>query len=697
MAAGKRHGTRCWLNCRSPRNTDWRSVEMACRATLMLNRPERLKADLMWLIGVVIVFSGLSDVSAGDRPSSVPIIDAGRKWSTPPEWAVLERQLFDVMSKSPNGFISKYLREDGRFRYDSWGKLDDSCEPFHNWPTFYCLGGDEQFLSTARRQWEVITRRFTEEGVVVDEFHRCDDWMHLGEGFQLFYALCLADPGNQQNISRARKFAGLYLNESPLVQNYDPERQLILCTKTGSTGPLPWSEDEPWEYVWSIEPYGLPFYDLPGIRSFDDMYADENLKTIAAAAHARWGRGDGPVNLAVTSLMLNAFFLTGESKYSNWITSYTDAWVRRTQQNGGILPDNVGLSGAIGEYIDQKWYGGYYGWTLYHGWGLYAQSTGMAAENALLVTGDSRYLDFPRSQIDLLTRLGIVQNDTIYVPHKRADAGKVINKPLGFLPVLRNPDGTCQEVDGWFEFMPMDPVGPAHLWNMSMEDTDLERAKRVRNRDPLARYNHDWKKMEPISRFMAKDHGGHESGWLAYLDGTYPEYPIDILKLNTAQTQERARQVRGHQPKEGDRFSLIYRNPIIVEGLVNLTMGGPLPFYNGGLLMTRVRHFDPVNRRPGLPRDVAALVSSLESDRTVLHLVNLNTTEPRDVIVQAGAYGEHEFETAEHRTGRHGVPGAVSQPLHSSRVQVRLAPGTEITLDLVTKRFANAPSYSFPW
>ena len=144
------------------------------------------------------------------------------------------------------------------------------------------------------------------------------------------------------------------------------------------------------------------------------------MKKMAATAHRRWGRGDGPINLAITSLMLNAFLTTGEDKYRRWITEYTDAWIERVQENGGILPDNVGLSGKVGEYIDGRWYGGFYGWTVYHGWGGYTQSTGMAAENALLVTGDPTYLDLPRSQIDLLTGLGIIKNDTIYVPHSTA-------------------------------------------------------------------------------------------------------------------------------------------------------------------------------------------------------------------------------------------------------------------------------------
>ena len=645
------------------------------------------------ILAVILVF-GCSSLFGVANGHGMPRIDATARFDQPPEWAVLQRELINQMNTSVDVFIEKYLADDGSFRYDCWGKLDDSYETFHNWPTFYALGGDDRFLSLAKRQWETITHHFTNNGTLENEFHRCNDWFHLGEGSHLFYMLCLADPADSKFIDRAQRFAGLYLNENPIVRNYDSDKKLIFSTRTGSNGPLLWTPEQPWEYVWTIEHYGLPFYDVSGIANYADLNAGNNMKEMAAVAHARWGRGDGPINLAVTSLMLNAFLATGEDKYRHWITEYTNAWINRIQENKGILPDNVGLSGEIGEYIGGKWYGGYYGWTVYHGWGGYAQSTGMAAENALLVTGDFSYLDLLRSQIDLLLKLGITKNNTVYVPHKHGYPGKVFNTPMSFLPVLRNFDGTCKEVNGWFKFMPMDPVSPVHLWNMSMDPADLERSKEVRNHDPEARWSRDWEKIESISRFMAKDHGGHEAAWQAYLDGTYPTYPEEILKYNIEQVSSRLDDIHQHQPKEHDGFSLIYRNPISVEGLVNLTMGAPLPFYNGGLMMARVRHFDPENKRPGLPPDVAALVSGLDSDRTVLHLVNLSRTHSRNVVIQAGAYAEHQFATATYLP-QVGVEASLS--VNDAHLMIHLPVQSEIKLDITTKRFAHKPSYAFPW
>ncbi len=132
----------------------------------------------------------------------IPQNKATQAWDELPKWVVFERQLIDVMNASPDEFIRKHLKNDGWYRYDSRGKLDDSYEPFHNQPTFYALGGNDRFPSLARRQWEFVTRCFTETGVVVDEFHGCDDRIHPGEGRQLFYSLCLADPLDSQTIAR---------------------------------------------------------------------------------------------------------------------------------------------------------------------------------------------------------------------------------------------------------------------------------------------------------------------------------------------------------------------------------------------------------------------------------------------------------------------------------------------------------------
>jgi hypothetical protein len=151
-------------------------------------------------------------------------------------------------------------------------------------------------------------------------------------------------------------------------------------------------------------------------------------------------------------------------------------------------------------------------------------------------------------------------------------------------------------------------------------------------------------------------------------------------------------------------------NPVSTEALVQLTLGAPQMIYNGGLLMCRVRYVDAQRRRPGLPRDVAALVETIERERTVLRLVNLSPFEGRRVVVQAGAYGEHRFGQVRHRVRTSEYPGPIGDyaapELESesrtawvgeSRFQVELDPGTEAVLDLETELYANTPCCDLPW
>jgi hypothetical protein len=81
-------------------------------------------------------------------------------------------------------------------------------------------------------------------------------------------------------------------------------------------------------------------------------------------------------------------------------------------------------------------------------------------------------------------------------------------------------------------------------------------------------------------------------------------------------------------------------NPVAVDALIRLTLGGLPPGRDGGLLNARLRYFDPARKRAGLPEDVAALVSGMTATSTTLTLVNLNQVSTRTVVVQGGSPGE---------------------------------------------------------
>src|SRR5690606_33532899 len=129
------------------------------------------------------------------------------------------------------------------------------------------------------------------------------------------------------------------------------------------------------------------------------------FREILRLMNQRMARGDVPLNLLSTSLVTHAFLYTGDEKYRRWVLDYTRAWEERALANGGIVPDNVGPSGAIGECMDGKWWGGYYGWRWPHGGWVILEAVLVASCNAALLSGDPARLRFIRSQFDALWRL----------------------------------------------------------------------------------------------------------------------------------------------------------------------------------------------------------------------------------------------------------------------------------------------------
>jgi hypothetical protein len=130
-------------------------------------------------------------------------------------------------------------------------------------------------------------------------------------------------------------------------------------------------------------------------------------------------------------------------------------------------------------------------------------------------------------------------------------------------------------------------------------------------------------------------------------------------------------------------------NPAATESMVQLMWGALLPGREGGLLNARLRYFDPVRKRAGIPEDVAALVSELSDTRTVVTLVNLHRSAARTVIVQGGGYGEHQLVSV--------TSGSTTTPINSPLLTVQLEPGSGQRLVLEMKRYANTPTVLHPW
>ncbi|MDB5077181.1 MAG: hypothetical protein JWO42_3360 [Chloroflexi bacterium] len=628
----------------------------------------------------------------------------------PPEWAVLERALIAAMDQAVYPFLEKYTLEDGTLIWreseaDNWQTrdgADDFYESFYNWPLLYLLGGGDHLLPLAEQEWDAVTRQLTRLGLVSKEYERGYDQFHQGESYIYFYFLCLADPTNPLLVERARRFAGFYLNEDPAALNYDFEHQIIRAPHNGSEGPrLGYFDGEP-VYPWDAEMriYGLPYADVPGLVDYDDLKDPEKARRMGAVMQDRMGRGDAAVNLCVTSLVTNAFLLTGDEKYRRWVVDYVDAWRDRAARNGGLLPDNVGLSGQVGEYMDGKWYGGLYGWTWPHGFYNIAPAAIIAAANTYLLTGDSGYLALARQQIE-----GVLAHaETQPMPSGGMSLAHhwIGQVPEEGAPIFAVPYRYGDH--GWFDFQPLSPIYPVGLWQISGDSADWGLIETLRQHT-----HYDWRDVLP---FRNKEDAGHEQPWTRYLAGDNPMYPAAILRESYGQVVRRLAQIR-RDDADLTRVNIHHwqeLNPVLTEALVQLTMGAPQIVYNGGLLMVRVRYFDALRRRPGLPADVAALVEGLDAARTTVHLVNLSPVNARDVIVQAGAFGEHHFVRAHYDVRRSDYPGPIGSygppDLHAEKcsiavdnkhLHVHLPPATQVTIDLELSRFKNTPSAALPW
>jgi hypothetical protein len=565
----------------------------------------------------------------------------------PPAWALLEREVLKTNAAACEEFFHKYFDERGFLLcVERWGGddgPDDAIENCNDWPLLYALGGSERVRELYEKAWEGHLRQYTlakttevplaRDGMYYKEFPTQFDWMHNGEGLTVFNLMGLANPRDPAFERRVRRYAGFYMNEDPQAPNYDPEHKLIKSLFNGSRGPL---LRKATGLDWAGDPIEVEhrFRLGHGERTYQEML--DHFKDYNDIV------GDHPQNLRTTVLALNAYALTHEKKYKDWALEYADAWVERTKANGGIMPSNVGLDGKIGSAADGKWYGGVYGW----GFSVVVPQTGRidhrprtqsgwsGLRSAFMLTGDERYLDVWRNQIDTINS------------NRRMNAGR------WEYPRMYGDNG-------WYDFRPAPYAENAlEMYALSMREDDAKRA------------------------------GDH--AWLDYLNGKSPEYPVRALQQELARIRDRVAGMRRDATTPDTRLAddPMKYNPASVHALLELAMGGVHPGVGGNSLVARLRYFDPERRRPGLPEGVAALVEKITKDEAVVTLVNVNQLHARTVIVQGGAYGEHQLSAKGTGNGEQGIGRCLS---------VRLAPGAGGKLTLQFKRHANQPTLDLPW
>ena len=572
----------------------------------------------------------------------------------PPAWALAQWALLDSNREAALLAADKYLDDRGWMRITpNWGAMDgadDVTETYRDLPIIYMLGGPPEIVRLHKKIWEGHLDQYTEarepvvaaakEGMLYKEFCPQLDWEHTGEAMVPWYWYGLARPDDPQYLIRARRFAGFYMNEDPGAPNYDPEKKIIRSLFNGSRGPLLTPASE---YDWGGNP--RPRHDprpgqLPRTERWTRMGYAVNLS------------GDHPQNMLTTNLAMTAYLLTGEKKYRDWILEYVGAWVERAARNGGNLPSNIGLDGSIGGTWDGKWWGGVYGWNFRPksedgsenaGNNYVMRGARVGFGIAFLLTGDHQFVDTLRKQIDNMYAQQKVIDGKLMVPHKYGD-------------------------DGWYAYIDnsLRGGGNVNFWSLP-ELVDI----------------YTWTlKASDLPRVA-------EEPWVRYLRGEAPAFPMEAIAKDFKVIRRQVEKVRMDSQTADTRASSAMPVVTSVSSLIQLMLGANDPGSGGNVLHAQVRYFDIEERRPGLPRGVGALVEQVRPDGITLLLVNTNPVTSRKLVVQTGAYAEHDAVTV--------AVGEQHVEVGDSQFKVRLGAGSGARLSIRMKRYVNQPTFRFPW
>ncbi|MDA1069076.1 MAG: hypothetical protein O3C43_21530 [Verrucomicrobia bacterium] len=341
--------------------------------------------------------------------------------------------------------------------------------------------------------------------------------------------------------------------------------------------------------------------------------------------------------------------------------------------------------------------GGYYGWVWPSGSHIIrAELT--AGKVATLLSGDTRWMNLARSQVALLRSKGFIDNGASMDPaelRKRNVSERMIDSIREGIPVVPRR----YDERGWYHYNPEEAYPYVNIWYFSQEQED-------------------WSHIERLAEVQKKVDGKIRDAdleWAYFVKGRNPGY---AERAFSEDLQIIARKVGLIQDEHGDPETWvdnkwINSDPMVTRSLNRFSTGGIPVDVRGEMLYSQVRYFDGQRRRSGLPPDVAALVSRIEPDWIELEIINLNVTESRQLIIQGGAYGEHQFISVEHdQRAKRQRPTGQPNPRHSSAegtetrdmkeinasaFTVNLAPGAGSKLRIYLKRYSNKPSYAFPW
>src|SRR5262249_2080410 len=149
------------------------------------------------------------------RPPQASVITIDTKMS-PPKWAQLERQLLADNVPAAREFYQKYFDERGYLecvlRWGADDGPDDAFENFNHWPELHALGASDEILKMYVQGHEGMIKQYSaakttqvpagREGMYYKEFATQQDWMHHGEGLQLFNRMALSLPDDSKYQAR---------------------------------------------------------------------------------------------------------------------------------------------------------------------------------------------------------------------------------------------------------------------------------------------------------------------------------------------------------------------------------------------------------------------------------------------------------------------------------------------------------------
>jgi hypothetical protein len=609
-----------------------------------------------------------------------------------PPWVSEQQDLIADLSAAVEEFVARYVRTDGTLIWrDEWPGMDGSDDPyegFQYFPLFYALTGNERIYELGRKIWDGITWQWTEYGQIHREFDGYYDWMHHGEANLFHYFFGLTKPDSLQDRARAVRFAKMYTGDDSEAPNFDKDLGIIRAPMSGSRGPRFETTHEDWmTHRGVLDSYHAPFEDM-STSPFDlgtcNWSRDDVYEEVVRLMNERMTRGDVPLNMNASGQMTHAFMYTHDSMYTDWVLKYLTAWRNRALENNGIIPDNVGLSGKVGEYLDGKWWGGHYGWRWPHGLITIIEPIVNIVSNALLMTGDESVLALAREQIDVNYEMGQEIEGVWHTPNKHFDAG-------------------------WTDFRPANPYHAIHLWFRSLAGEDHDRVERCRGAL-------DWSKVSIAEKpFSVKHYNTNTLPWYEFINSNLPSYPTDVLAANRrllAQQLDRLRSDHGN-PRAWDSIEQINDypeslsmqvdgyaihawqefNPLYFESLVHLQWGAPMHISHGGFQFASLRYFNPIKSTPGLPAGVSALVSAVTAEHVTVTLGNLGSEEAQ-CIIQAGAFAEHTFTKIREMADEEVVE---TTDVDSPWCQIIVPAQSTVTLRCEMSRHSRTPSYENPF